>query len=261
MINHTFAICAYKESEFLEECIMSLKNQTIQSKIIICTSTDNEYIRGIAEKYELPLYINKGESGITQDWNFALSCVKTKYATIAHQDDTYEPKYTRKVIGAMRKSEKPLIAFTDYYELRNGNKVKDNTLLKIKRIMLLPLRVKPLWKSVFVRRRVLSLGNAICCPSVTFCLKNVNRPVFIHGFRSNEDWQAWEKLSKLRGEFVYINAPLMCHRIHEGSETSQIIGDNARSKEDYEMYKCFWPDIIAKFLSKAYANSEKSNKL
>ncbi|MDR2277020.1 MAG: glycosyltransferase family 2 protein, partial [Vagococcus sp.] len=28
--NHTFVICAYGESEFLEACIDSLKNQTIK---------------------------------------------------------------------------------------------------------------------------------------------------------------------------------------------------------------------------------------
>ena len=43
--NHTFAICAYKESPFLEECIQSLLGQTIPSTIIIVTSTDNAYIK------------------------------------------------------------------------------------------------------------------------------------------------------------------------------------------------------------------------
>ena len=65
--NHTFAICAYKESPFLEECIQSLLGQTIPSTIIIVTSTDNAYIQNMAEKYHLELFINHGESGITQD--------------------------------------------------------------------------------------------------------------------------------------------------------------------------------------------------
>ena len=39
MNDHTFAICAYKESPYLEECIKSLKNQTIKSNILIATST------------------------------------------------------------------------------------------------------------------------------------------------------------------------------------------------------------------------------
>ena len=53
----------------------------------------------------------------------------------------------------------------------------------------------------------------------------------------------------------------MCHRIHEESETSKIIGDNARSVEDLVMFKKFWPDVIAKRLAKIYSTSEKSNEL
>ena len=32
---HTFVICAYKESAFLEECIESLEEQTVTSTIIM----------------------------------------------------------------------------------------------------------------------------------------------------------------------------------------------------------------------------------
>lgn len=36
----------------------------------------------------------------------------------------------------------------------------------------------------------------------------------------------------------------MGHRIHEESETSVIIGDNARSKEDYEMFCKFGQNVL-----------------
>ena len=72
MKDHTFAVCAYKESPYLEECIKSLKSQTIKSNILIATSTPNDYIKGIADKYEIPYYINEGEGGITQDWNLLI---------------------------------------------------------------------------------------------------------------------------------------------------------------------------------------------
>ena len=88
-MNHTFAICAYKESEYLEKCIKSLENQTVLSEIIMVTHTPSDFLKNIAEKHNIPLYINEGEGGITQDWNFALSKVKTKYATVTHQDDVY----------------------------------------------------------------------------------------------------------------------------------------------------------------------------
>ena len=46
---HTFAICAYKESPYLEECIKSVLNQKIKSKCVVCTSTPNHYIEKISK--------------------------------------------------------------------------------------------------------------------------------------------------------------------------------------------------------------------
>ena len=47
LANHTFAVCAYKESKFLEECVLSLLSQTVKTNIIMATSTPNEYIEAI----------------------------------------------------------------------------------------------------------------------------------------------------------------------------------------------------------------------
>ena len=258
---HTFAICAYKESPYLEECVRSLLEQKNKSKIIMVTSTPNDYIVSICKKYNIPLFVNTGESGIVQDWNFAYKTSDTKYVTIAHQDDVYLPEYSRDILTKLQKVEKPLIAFTDYGELRDGQVVTNNKILKIKRIMLAPLRIGLLKNSKFTRRRILSLGCPICCPSVTFVKENLPETVFEKGYRSDEDWQAWEKISKYEGAFVYVNKVSMYHRIHEESETSIILGDNARMEEDYQMFCKFWPQSIAKLLTKLYATSEKSNEL
>lgn len=258
---HTFVICAYKESEYLEECILSLRAQTIMSNIIMVTSTPNEYISGLAKIYNIPLYVNDGESGITQDWNFGLSKVKTKLATIAHQDDIYEPAYTEEFVRAIRHTKKPIIAFSDYGEIRNGEKTVDVQMLKIKRIMLLPLRIRFLKGSRFVRRRVLSMGDPICCPSVMFAMGNVSQPVFNNHFICCEDWEAWEKLSRERGDFIYIAKPLMYHRIHEESTTTKTLEAGGRIEENYEMFCKFWPSPIARLINKFYTKSEESNEL
>lgn len=258
---HTFVVCAYKESEYLEECITSLLAQTVKSKIIVVTSTPNDYIQNLVKKYKLEYYVNKGESGIVQDWNFGYSKAETPYITIAHQDDVYEAGYVEQILNKLERSKHPLIAFCDYGEIRNGVKTTDVKMLKIKKWMLMPLRNRLFQKSIWVRRRILSLGDPICCPSVTFARDNVPNPVFLVRFRAAEDWQAWERLSRLKGEFLYISRPLMYHRIHEESETSIIIGENVRTQEDYEMYCMFWPKPIAKLLVRFYAISQKSNNV
>jgi GT2 family glycosyltransferase len=66
--DHTFVICAYKESAFLEECIESLEKQNKKSKILLATSTPNDYIKDIARRHGLEVNVNTGdlqETGIT----------------------------------------------------------------------------------------------------------------------------------------------------------------------------------------------------
>lgn len=259
--NHTFVICAYQESPYLEDCIQSLLAQSVPSEILMITSTPNQYIRLIAEKYNIPYYINDGDKGIANDWNYAYRLAGTKYVTLAHQDDIYAKDYLREILVRIKRAKNPIIAFTDYYEIRDGKHTNSNTMLTIKRLMLSPFLISLLQKSRFVRRRILSFGCPICCPSVTFHKDNLPEQIFESGYRSCVDWQAWEKLSRRKGEFLYIHKPLTYHRIHEESATTAIIGDHVRSKEDYEMFRCFWPAFIARILVKLYSKSEHSNIL
>ena len=259
--NHTFVICAYKESEYLEECIRSVMGQKVLGEVIITTATPNSHIEGLAQKYNLPLCVNPQGGEIAKDWNFGIAQAKTELVTLAHQDDIYEPEFLSGVLKQVNGFEKSLIAFTDYGEIREGKKVTENTLLKVKRMMLLPLHIKAWQNSRFVRRRILSFGAAISCPSVTYVKENLELPIFESGFRSDLDWQAWEKLSRLKGAFVYCRGIRMYHRIHEESATTEIIADNDRTKEDFTMFCKFWPRWIALILEKCYQFSEKSNKM
>ena len=93
---HTIAICAYGESSYLEECILSVEKQTVSSDVYIYTSTPNDFIKSLAEKYHLPLHIGERKS-IGAEWNQALSHCKTEYVTIVHQDDLYDETFTQKV--------------------------------------------------------------------------------------------------------------------------------------------------------------------
>ena len=258
--DHTWALCAYGESPYLEECIRSLKAQTAPSRIILSTSTPSEYINGIAGKYGIPVFSHKG-GGIGRDWNAAYDLAGTKLVTIAHQDDLYEPTYTEEMLKEVNRSREPILFFTDYAELRNGERVHDNRNLKIKRAMLLPLKGRAFRNSRFVRRRILALGNAICCPSVTYVKEKTGETIFSTEMKVSLDWDQWEKQSRKRGAFIYCPKVLMLHRVHEGSETTKLIGDHTRGKEDLEMFRRFWPEGVARWLAGKYARSEESNKV
>lgn len=260
--DHTFAICAYKESPYLRECIESLKKQTVATNLIMATSTENDYIRNLAKEYQIPLYVNDGPGGIAGDWNFAYHCAKTKLVTLAHQDDRYQPEYAQDMLQKINASKRPLIYFADYYELRDGQVVEKSSMLKVKRMLLLPLKIRAFQGKSFFKRLVLSFGNPVACWSVAYVKDSLPETVFVSKFRSNLDWEEWEKLSREKGEFVYSSQATTCHRVHEGSETSNTIREgNIRAKEDYAMFQKFWPVWFAKLLMRFYIKGEKLNEV
>lgn len=257
--NHTFIICAYKESEYLEECIKSILNQKVKSNIIMTTSTPNNYIQSIAQKYKIELYINDGEKGIGQDWNFGVNKAKTDYITVIHQDDIYKDNYLAEIVNYLEKGKDFVIAFTDYREIKNGKEIELTKNLKIKKFLLFPLRF--FGKSKFIKRRSLSFGCSICCPSVTINKRITGENPYKTKLKCDLDWDTWYEMTKYKGNFLYINKELMCHRIHEESETSNLIENNVRLEEDLEMFKKFWPNPIAKLLMKNYKDAIKTNKV
>ena len=256
---HTFVVLAYQESKHLEECIKSVLNQKYKSNVVIATSTPNKYISKLAKKYKLEVIENpKPGRGIGNDFDFASNCVKSNLVTIAHQDDIYDEEYSKKIVNNYIRSKDSSIIFTDYYEIRKNKVVYKNINLVIKRILLFPMRFN-LGKFRFFRRFILRFGNAICCPAVTFVQENVPKKKFEVDMKCDIDWYAWEKISNLDKSFIFIPDKLMGHRISEETTTTQIINEGIRTKEDYEMYKKFWPNWIAKIINKLYKNSEKSN--
>ncbi len=273
-MDHTFVICAYKESPYLKECILSLKNQTVFSKILLSTSTPSDYLENLCIQYDIGYCVRNGQSGIAVDWNYALSQADTRYVTIAHQDDVYEKQYTENVLKFAelydeKQTNKPILFFTDYSELVNGEKYSNRINLIIKRILLWPIKWKKCQGSTVWKRHILRYGNAISCPTVTYCKDYIDelleleekKELFQKNFRSNLDWEAWEWLSRKKGSFVYIPRILMAHRIHSESETTATIHESKRGKEDYEMFCKFWPKCFAKIITGVYSESEKSNEV
>lgn len=259
--DHTFVILAYKESKFLEECLISVLSQKKKCNIVVATSTPNEYIYSLAKKYSLPVIVNsKNKKGIGYDFEFARLCKDSELITIAHQDDIYCPEYSSYIQKNYEMNPNALILFTDYFEIRNGKKIYTNINLKVKRVLLFPLHFKKLSEKKIGKRLSIAFGNSICCPAVTFVNKNiVNLDVFSSDLKCNVDWRAWEILSKETGSFVFVRKCLMGHRVHGESTTTEIIKNNIRTKEDYQILSLFWPSFIARIIAKIYSLSEKSN--
>jgi glycosyltransferase involved in cell wall biosynthesis len=251
---HTFIIPAYKESKFLEDCIKSLKRQTTSSTIIITTSTPSDFISEIARKYNIEVFINVHGGSIARDWNFAYKICKTKYLTLAHQDDIYLPDYTEKCLHYTEKktNSKTLLVFTDYEEVVFNKKKKISIVIIIKKLLLFVFLFKNIYKNRFVKRGLLSFGNTIACPTVMFNTQNIGTFEFAEKYHYVLDWEAWLRLAKRDGKFVYINRKLMLHRIHNESETTYQMKGNNREKEEEMIFSLIWKKPFAGILMSIY---------
>jgi putative flippase GtrA len=246
--NHTFTICAYKESEYLEECIKSLKNQTVKSNIIICTSTPNKFIEKLAKKYKLKLFIKDGKSDIQDDWNFAVSNCKTDLVTVAHQDDIYHEDYLKNVLNGY--TGKELMLFTEQFYYKNGEAVKDKN-TSIKRFLKLPLRT-PFRNIRWIRKLTLAFGNTINCPSVTYNVKLLGTPIFTSDLKFGLDWDTFRKIYSKKGKIYYTSKRSIYYRVHDEATSKAFIVNNKRYEEDVIMFRKFWPNWIVKIIMKYY---------
>lgn len=254
--DHSFVICAYKESPFLEQCIESLKSQNVRSSVLMATSTPNDHIKTLAGKYGIPLFVNGAEPCIAGDWNFALRCADTGLVTLAHQDDVYLPNYTEVMLSSVNRVSMPLIFASNYGEIRNGNPVFSSRLINVKKIMSFPIWLAP--GSEASKHFVLAFGNGICCPTVTYNAAVIKEHPFSVGMSSNLDWEKWMELSKMKGSFVYSRRQLMLHRLHADAETTKLVNSNRRQLEDYEIFKKIWPNPIATVLAWIYSRGERT---
>jgi len=257
--DHTFVLVAYQENTFLENCGRSILAQSVLGDVMMATSTPNDYLRGLSERYGIPLCVNPNREGIGSDWNYAYSVAKTPLVTLCHQDDWYHPDFLKCSLEAIGPKQTPIIIFTDYDENREGETAQGRKNMRIKRLMEAPLRFRPFQRSILVRRSILAFGDPICCPAVTLNKALVPEEPFHRQYRSCLDWDAWERLSRLRGDFVYCPRRLMTHRIWPGSATSACIDEQSRTREEREILGRFWPHFAASIISRLYATAQKSN--
>lgn len=258
-MRHAYVIPTYQQSPHLEECLESVCGQA-DSDIVVVTSTPFDGIDRLIARYGARLVVHGPNNGIGHDWNMAFAAAETPLVTIAHQDDIYRPGHAAEMRSAFEEFPSALLAFTDYRELENDGVRPSNRTLLVKSVQReLAFLGRPSVRSVVGKRMLLRFGNPVPCPAVTFNKALIPAFRFRTDMRTNMDWAAWVYLAGERGDFLYIRKPLVHHRIHPGSETSACISDGARAKEDEEMFRSFWPPLVARLLARFYAASYSTN--
>lgn len=247
-----FAICAYKDSPYLEACIRSVLGQNYPSKAMICTSTPSPYIRALAEKYSLPCYIREGKSNIRDDWNFAYQMADARLVTIAHQDDCYRAGYVRTLVNFLSRFPDMTLFTTDAITVKDGQPMPWERLRLVKKLLRLFLRSPYAAHLTWVKKSALVLGNAICCPACTYRKELLGEPLFTSDFQFALDWDNLLALAERPGRFICAEEPLVFHRIHPDAATSLSMEENRRAWEEAQILGRIWPKFVAKLLMSGY---------
>lgn len=259
---HDLMVCAYKDSPFLAECLASLSAQkNTSSRVVVCTSTPSDYIFRVAGDYGVPVLVSPRPSGIASDWNFALESATSEYVTVCHHDDIYMDDYSSRMVAAMDRSPNVLIGICGNTEHTSLGPRELQLNLRIKRFLLKrAFRSTVIQDTSRVRRRLLSLGNPVCCPGVIFNRSLIPDFRFSSDFKCNLDWDAWDRISTYLGKITYLSDPLVSHRVHEASQTSASIADNTRLREDYQMFRRYWPEPFCRLIMSFYRQSYSGNQ-
>ncbi len=256
MNTHTFVICAYGCSKYLEKCIKSVLGQSVPTKVIMCTSTPNSYIYRLSDEYNISLYIRQGKSNIRDDWNYAYNLADTEFVTIAHQDDVYHRDYVKYMLKRFEgyNTEDIVMYFTGYRPLKKtGISLDINCFLRS--ILRIPMKIKSLQNNNWWKKNILSLGNSICCPTVTYNKNKLGKDVFTSDMSFNIDWDTFYKLAKVNGYFVYESKSLVLYRIHDEATSKTFIDNDGRYDEDMAMFEKFWGKKISKLIMKFYVKA------
>lgn len=255
---HTFAICAYGESPYLEECILSLISQSVKSSVIMCAPKSTPFLERIVNKYEIPFYVRDAEANIRDDWNFAYNHADTKYVTLAHQDDLYHGRFVEKTIKCMSKYEKPLFCVTDYLPIKLVTLPYKDINCRIRHFLRSPLKIKFLSDKPFIKKGILMFGNSICCPTVTYNKSLLGESIFTSELNYDIDWDTFYILGQRDGSIAYVDKPLAYYRLHNGSTSKEFITNHKRHIDDIEMFSKFWPEYIVKNIMKIYKKAYKN---
>lgn len=124
----SLGIPLYNESEFLEETIISLLNQSFKDIEIIAIdnhSSDDSF--KILEKYSekdkrLKIYKNKANIGQSENFNLVFEKSEGEYFSWIGAHDKYEKNYVEKLVNKFKKNQNISVAFSNVSNIdKKGN--------------------------------------------------------------------------------------------------------------------------------------------
>lgn len=250
---HAFVVPAYGDSPYLEACLRSLTAQSAPSRIVVATSTPSPFIESRAKRAGAHYAVNpRAGGGIGGDWNFALSCAERRFVTLAHQDDLYRADFASLTLALFARRPQGALVFTGARHVDAQGRAHVSKLNAVKSAITTAAMAGTEAAGPLRRRLLLAFGNPVHCSSVTLDVARVSDFRFDETLRSNLDWEAWLRLHKQGATFLRAPEPLVDRRYHPDTETTAVLRDGAREREDLQMFEALWPRPVARAIAFAY---------
>ena len=254
-MTHSFAVCAYGDSPYLERCLRSLAGQTVSSEKLLCTATPSPFLERLAAQYGFRYCVRDGEPGIGADWNFALHQASGDFVTLAHQDDVYAKHYAETLYRTAAAHPDLTLFTTDARILRDGRIQPRSKAEFVKKLLRVPLRLPLLSTCTAGKRLSLRFGNPIVCPSCAYRRDALGEAPFSTSRRFVLDWELLWQLAAAGGRWAVAEQSLLLYRIHSGAATAALTENHVREREERAMFRRMWPEPVTELLMRVYRSA------
>lgn len=224
----TVAVPLYNGEKYIATALNALFAQTEQRFDLIicddgCTDRSLEIIRALPYQERIKIYRNDPPPGLVSNWNACAARVTTKYFTLLHQDDAYEPEFLQRMLAALEAQTEISIMFSERQLMdAQGNRIDDKK-ANFRKNYLNAMQGKELmvWQPAELAR-VLIRGNLLCCPTAVYRTAAFRRlGSFSADYSFVPDWEYWLRACFNNERLAIINDKLFRYRIHEKSTTTQ----------------------------------------
>lgn len=235
-------ICAYNVEKYIDECILSIINQTYSNlEIIIVNDGSNDLTLEHLEKFSqedkrIRIINNQYNLGFINSLNIGLDYTSGEYIARMDADDIAKPYWIENIVSYLEKN-KNIIAMGAYLEILVEEKSG---------IIGAKYKNGDIWKNPLCHNEIVEamlFGN--CMHNNTMIMRayiyHKHKLKFDLHYLYAEDYKFWSEVSRI-GELANYPKPLVIYRLHE-NQTSSI-----RNKEQNETAKKIKRENITDYL-------------
>lgn len=216
----TIVIPCYNQSEFLGDCLESLRAQTYplwKAVVVDDGSTDGEPISNIVNNFNDPrctLLRHRSNKGLAASRNTGFSVSVTPYVVPVDSDDMLASNYLELAAGILTKDEHVDCVFGDFKLFGAREELRKYELLDVSefaRVQWIP------GAGVAMRRTLWEAVGGYC-----------EAPELRHG---NEDWDFWLGAAQIGFTATHVPEPLYYYRQHANSLMQHLAYHDYKTRE------------------------------